>query len=176
MNDLLMLEPAADEGAISFARGFVKSDAFMALFREGMGLVEQTAAYLDGDGRAQSAALPREVALSYATESMRLTTRLMQIASWLLVQRAVAEGEMTAEQARAENDKVRIPEQIVSTVQMETERLPHGLRDLMEHSFRLQARIRHLEGQMSGKVPAVEKANPVQDQLASLKARLGMAR
>jgi regulator of CtrA degradation len=176
MNDLLMLEPAADEGAISFARGFVKSDAFMALFREGMGLVEQTAAYLDGHGRAESAALPREVALSYATESMRLTTRLMQIASWLLVQRAVAEGEMTAEQARAENDKVRIPEQIVAAAPMETERLPQGLRDLMEHSFRLQGRIRHLEGQMSGKVPAVEKANPVQDQLASLKARLGMVR
>lgn len=176
MNDLLLREPAAEEGAISFTRGFVKSDAFMALFREGMGLVEQTAAYLDGDGRAASAALPREVALSYATESMRLTTRLMQIASWLLVQRAVAEGEMTAEQARAENDKVRIPEQIVTGVQLDTERLPQGLRDLMDHSFRLQSRIRHLEGQMSGKAPSVEKANPVQDQLASLQARLGLAR
>ncbi|HEV7256773.1 MAG TPA: DUF1465 family protein [Bosea sp. (in: a-proteobacteria)] len=175
MNDLMLLEPAADEGAISFARGFVKSDAFMALFREGMGLVEETAAYLDGDGRAQSAALPREVALSYATESMRLTTRLMQIASWLLVQRAVAEGEMTAEQARAENDKVRIPEQIVSAVETEFERLPQGLRDLIEHSFRLQGRIRHLEGQMAGKAPAAPKANPVQDQLASLQARLGLA-
>ncbi|CAN5212826.1 protease adaptor protein RcdA [soil metagenome] len=176
MNDLLLREPAAEEGAISFTRGFVKSDAFMALFREGMGLVEQTAAYLDGDGRAASAALPREVALTYATESMRLTTRLMQIASWLLVQRAVAEGEMTAEQARAENDKVRIPEQIVTGVPLDTERLPQGLRDLMDHSFRLQARIRHLEGQMSGKAPSVEKANPVQDQLASLQARLGLAR
>mgnify|MGYP001807956663 CR=1 FL=1 len=176
MNDLMMREPDVDDGAISFARGFVKSDAFMALFREGMGLVEETAAYLDSDGRADSAALPREVALSYATESMRLTTRLMQIASWLLVQRAVAEGEMTVEQARAENDKVRIPEQIASAATLEAERLPAGLRDLMDHSFRLQGRIRHLEGQMSGKAPAVEKANPVQDQLASLQARLGLAR
>jgi regulator of CtrA degradation len=175
MTDLLIRETDADDGAISFARGFVKSDAFMVLFREGMGLVEQTAAYLDGPGRAESAALPREVALSYATESMRLTTRLMQIASWLLVQRAVAEGEMTAEQARAENDKVRIPEHMVSAVQLETEGLPQGLRDLMEHSFRLQARIRHLEGQMSAQAP-IEKANPVQDQLANLHARLGMAR
>ncbi|WP_248306655.1 DUF1465 family protein [Bosea sp. AAP35] len=174
MNDLLRARDAED-GAISFTRGFVKSDAFMALFREGMGLVEQTAAYLDGEGRADSAALPREVALSYATESMRLTTRLMQIASWLLVQRAVAEGEMTAEQARAENDKVRIPEPIASAAQLETERLPQGLRDLMDHSFRLQVRIRHLEGQMSGQVPVADKANPVQDQLAGLKARLGMA-
>ena len=105
MTDLTMLRPEAEDGAISFARGFVKSDAFMQLFREGMGLVEATAAYLDGEGRAESAALPREVSLTYATESMRLTTRLMQIASWLLVQRAVAEGEMSAEQARNEHNR-----------------------------------------------------------------------
>jgi regulator of CtrA degradation len=39
---------------------------------------------------------------------------------------------------------------------------------------RLQDRIRHLEGQMSGAVKA-KPANPVQDQLASLQARLGLA-
>jgi regulator of CtrA degradation len=175
MTDVLMRDRDTEDGAISFARGFVKSDAFMALFREGMGLVEQTAAYLDSDGRTESAALPREVALCYATESMRLTTRLMQIASWLLVQRAVAEGEMTAEQARAENDKVRIPEQMMPPPLPEAARLPPSLLDLIDHSFRLQARIRHLEGQMSGQVPATEQANPVQDQLTSLKARLGLA-
>ena len=43
-------------------------------------LVEETAAYLDGDRRQQSKALGRAAALAYATESMRLTTRLMQLA------------------------------------------------------------------------------------------------
>ena len=165
---------AAAEDAIPFARGFVKSDAFMQLFREGMGLVERTAAYLDGPGRADSAALPREVALTYATESMRLTTRLMQIASWLLVQRAVAEGELTQEQALAENSKVRSGE-IAAPLADEIARLPEGLRDLMEHSHRLQQRIRHLEGQMSEAIEADRAVNPVQNQLASLQARLGLA-
>jgi regulator of CtrA degradation len=174
MNDMTMLKPDQDEGAISFARGFVKSDAFMLLFREGMGLVEQTATYLDGAGRAESAALPREVALTYATESMRLTTRLMQIASWLLVQRAVAEGEMTAEQARTEKNKVRIAEPLLSPGQ-EAARLPQGLRDLIAHSVRLQDRIRHLEGLMSGTIRE-ERPNPVQSQLESLQARLGIVR
>ena len=176
MNDVLMLDRDRDEGAISFTRGFVKSEAFMVLFREGMGLVEQTASYLDGDGRAESAALPRDVSLTYATESMRLTTRLMQIASWLLVQRAVAEGEMTAEQARAENNKVRISDPMIQPAHQDVARLPQSLRDLMAHSVRLQDRIRHLEGQMSGAAPVREKANPVQDQLASLQARLGLSR
>ena len=39
---------------------------------------------------------------------MRLTTRLMQIASWLLLQRAVAEGEITADQAQAEKNRIRL--------------------------------------------------------------------
>ena len=51
MYDAQLLDSQTQEGAISFARGFVRSDAFMLLFREGMGLVEETAAYLDGDGR-----------------------------------------------------------------------------------------------------------------------------
>lgn len=173
MNDAVMLE-RFDDGAISFARGFVKSEAFMLLFREGMGLVEQTAAYLDGDGRTQSAQLPRSVSLSYATESMRLTTRLMQIASWLLVQRAVAEGEMSAEQARTENNKVRLSDSSIGPPAEEAALLPQTLRDLMAHSLRLQERIRHLENQMSGAAPKAEATNPVKDQLASLEARLGI--
>ncbi len=36
---------------IRFGRTFVHSEAFKALFREGMNLVEQSAAYLDGSGR-----------------------------------------------------------------------------------------------------------------------------
>ena len=175
MTDLTMLRPEVEDGAISFARGFDKSDAFMQLFREGMGLVEGTASYLDGEGRAESAALPREVSLTYATESMRLTTRLMQIASWLLVQRAVAEGEMSADQARNEHNKVRIAEPMLEPTSAEAARLPQRLRDLIGHSIRLQERIRNLDAQMSGAArPA--PANPVRGQLESLQARLGLLR
>lgn len=177
MTDFPLLKSTADDGAISFARSFVKADAFMTLFREGMGLVEQTASYLDGDGRAAAAALPREVSLTYATESMRLTTRLMQIASWLLVQRAVAEGEMTAEQARAENNKVRIAESMLPPIGEEAAQLPDRLRELIDHSFRLQKRIRHLENQMSGdEAESFLPANPVQHQIRNLQERLYMAR
>ena len=73
-----------------------------------MDLVEETAAYLDGAGRTEAKALDRAVSLTYATESMRLTTRLMQLASWLLLHRAVKEGEMTLTQANREKTKVKL--------------------------------------------------------------------
>ncbi|CAM5209416.1 hypothetical protein ARD30_04195 [Bosea thiooxidans] len=173
MNDAQLLNPQSEEGALSFARRFVRSEGFMLLFREGMGLVEQTAAYLDGDGRKEAAALPREIALTYATESMRLTTRLMQIASWLLVQRAVAEGELTVEQARTEHNKVAIGDPMIAPAEHIVAQLPERLRALMAHSSRLQARVRHLENQMTGTGARSVAANPVKDQLASLQARLG---
>ncbi|MCO5091487.1 DUF1465 family protein [Bosea sp. (in: a-proteobacteria)] len=171
MYDAQLLDSRTQGEAISFARGFVRSEAFMLLFREGMGLVEQTAAYLDGDGRKDAAALPREAALTYATESMRLTTRLMQIASWLLVQRAVAEGELTAEQARSEHAKVKTGEPMAAPAESVLAQLPERLGALVMHALRLQERIHHLERQMSGTPSA--RANPVLDQLASLEARLG---
>ncbi len=89
--------PAWQAEAIS---GFARSELFDRTFKEGMDLVEETAAYLDGAGRQDSKLLSRSAALSYAAESMRLTTRLMQVASWLLVQRAVREGDMAAEAAQ----------------------------------------------------------------------------
>src|SRR3954471_5321317 len=82
---------------------FASSELFDRTFEEGMELVEETAAYLDGAGRHDSKILSKAAALAYAGESMRLTTRLMQVASWLLVQRAVREGDMKAEAACAES-------------------------------------------------------------------------
>ena len=97
-----------DPSAISFGAKLVSSSAFKALFREGMALVEETASYLDGPGRKESKKLERIAALTYATESMRLTTRLMQLASWLLLHRAVKEGEMSLAQASKEKSKVKL--------------------------------------------------------------------
>src|SRR6516225_65747 len=96
--------------AVSFGERLAASQAFSDLFRDGMALVEQTAAYLDGPGRQEAKRLSRNAALAYATESMRLTTRLMQLASWLLLHRAVqsvAQGGASARCHDARNAQSR---------------------------------------------------------------------
>ena len=65
------------------AQTFTDSIMFDKTFDEGMALVEETARYLDGKGREEARVLPRKAAMLYAGESMRVTTRLMQAASWL---------------------------------------------------------------------------------------------
>ncbi len=86
---------------------FARSDLFQKLFDDGMGLVDETARYLDGAGRDDAKALDRGPALAYATVSMRLTTKLMQIASWLLVLRALREGKMSEEEASASKHRLQ---------------------------------------------------------------------
>src|ERR1700731_3739664 len=122
-----------EAGAVSFSERLANSQAFAPLFRDGMALVEETASYLDGAGRQQSKKLERSAALVYATESMRLTTRLMQLASWLLLHRAVNEGEMSLAQANKEKTKVKLSIGD-STDEDAVKLLPERLSELIEQS------------------------------------------
>jgi regulator of CtrA degradation len=161
--------------AISFAEKMVASEGFKALFSEGMALVEATASYLDGDGRKDSRDLQRGAALAYASESMRLTTRLMQITSWLLLQRAVNEGELTRLEAETEHRKVRLqPSETASAPEM-LALLPAKLNELIQHSVRLQARIIKLDELLRADEKPAEEAqdsNPVAQQLSMLQNAL----
>ena len=153
---------------VSFGEKVAASQNFSMLFREGMKLVEETAAYLDGPGRQESKKLDRSASLSYATESMRLTTRLMQLASWLLLHRAVNEGEMSLAQAGKERAKVKLmsderPDDLPA-------RLPGRLIDLISRSRKLQDRVRRLDATIHAPVPTATPRHPLENQLGILRA------
>ena len=165
---------AREADLVLFSERLAGSAVFSTLFREGMNLVEETAAYLDGAGRKDAKTLDRAASLTYATESMRLTTRLMQLASWLLLHRAVKEGEMSLAQASKEKSKVKLSA-TDSHDPNNIELLPQALRDLVARSQKLYAKVRRLDAtiynQVSTERPAA--ANPVERQLGLLKAAFG---
>jgi regulator of CtrA degradation len=150
--------------------GFAKSELFDRTFHEGMSLVEETAGYLDGAGRQDSKLLSRNAALSYASESMRLTTRLMQVASWLLVQRAVREGDMAPEAAL--DASYRLGNEAEEERGPPVEPLPVTLADLVDRSERLFERVRHLDSRMYASTQP-DAAHPVLSQLERLKDAFG---
>jgi regulator of CtrA degradation len=167
-----MSEQTANEaGPVSFGERLANSQVFTDLFRDGMALVEETASYLDGPGRQESKKLERSVSLVYATESMRLTTRLMQLASWLLLHRAVKEGEMSLAHAQKEKTKVKLSG-VESGEEQNIKLLPERLRALIERSRTLQSAVRRLDATMHPNAdPArFRQANPVERQLGLLKA------
>ena len=159
----------SEAGLVLFSERLTNSAAFGTLFREGMDLVEETAAYLDGAGRNEAKLLERSVSLTYATESMRLTTRLMQLASWLLLHRAVKEGEMSLAQANREKTKVKLTAADPGAQDM-IEKLPEALRDLIERSMLLQSKVRRLDSSMHASMEQMPMGNPLMPQLDRLKA------
>jgi regulator of CtrA degradation len=163
--------------SVEFIRKFANSEQFNKVFQEGMGLVEETANYLDGPGRADSRLLDRQGAIAYATESMRLTTRLMQLASWLLLQRAIVSGEMSAEEANREKNRISLTEIGRGTDLEGREQLPEGLLALVERSLNLLERIRAIDTMMQKQRATVEQLaptdNPVSMQLDQLQRAFG---
>jgi regulator of CtrA degradation len=151
---------------------FASSELFDRTFHEGMELVEQTAAYLDGSGRQDSRLLSRGSALAYASQSMRLTTRLMQVASWLLVQRAVREGDMAASDAC--QDRYRLTEATPDPDAADPE-LPPELLALLDRAARLYERVLHLDRRMYLQPSQEETPHPVLSQMARLQAAFGKA-
>jgi regulator of CtrA degradation len=126
-------------------QSFTGSALFQRTFDEGMSLVEETARYLDGRGREEQRTLPRKAAMLYAGESMRVTTRLMQAASWLLVQRAVHDGDMDLEDASSDRYRLGSKEICFGGSAEGVELLPAMLQDLLSRSDNLYRRIARLD-------------------------------
>jgi regulator of CtrA degradation len=166
----------SDKGqAIAIGPRIAASGGFDLLYRDGMTLIEEVASYLDGDGRADSRLLPREASFLYATESMRLTTRLMQLASWLLLQRAVNEGEITPENARSEKEKVKFSATPSERGGPGYEYLPDVLRGYIDRGDHLFDKVMQFDTLERGKMSPVDSGatNGIADQLARLKAAFG---
>ncbi|HTQ12275.1 MAG TPA: DUF1465 family protein [Rhizomicrobium sp.] len=162
---------ADDEYRDLTLQSFTGSALFERTFDEGMSLVEETARYLDGRGRQESRDLPRKAALLYAGESMRVTTRLMQAASWLLIQRAVHEGEMDRDTAASERYRLGSKEICFGGRGEAVEILPAKLRDLLDRSDNLYRRIARLDDALFGGPAGVEP--DVRDQLDRLNKAFG---
>jgi regulator of CtrA degradation len=113
---------------------------------------------------------------------MRLTTQLMQVASWLLVQRAVREGDMAAVEACDARYRLSTPvaEDLMADVEGGAAKivgadpdgpaLPLGLLGLLDRSKRLYERVAHLDTRMYCAPCADTDSNPVMSQLDRLRA------
>jgi len=168
-----MSEPSHGSKTIKLAERRIFSQSFKPLYNEGMTLVENAAEYLDGEGRAEAKKLSRLAATLYAAESMRLTTRLMQIASWLLLQRAANSSEMSREQVSIEKAKVRLDTASAHADASGWADLPKPFIDLVNRSLSLQGLVRRMDDEIYGKNTVVPIAggrspNPVSDQISLL--------
>ncbi|WP_336293931.1 DUF1465 family protein [Bartonella sp. CB169] len=147
--------------------------AFNRLYEETMELIEKTAAYIDTEGKLAVRSLPTEVSALYAKEAMYLSTRLMQIASKLLLIRAEREGEMSQKQIQKEIAKISLHTPTLKLESAHWQEFPEIFRDFVVRSLRLEERMQYMRyGREGGSSRVSEDDNPVGKQIELLKTAL----
>ncbi|MEL7542925.1 MAG: DUF1465 family protein [Pseudomonadota bacterium] len=153
---------------IAFTEHYASSEHFQKLYRDGMALVEDRLPYLrPAPCRQEARCLETDLSLAYATESMRLTTRLMQVSSWLLIRRALNDKSIDRDQALAERRKIQLDAISRPSHVRNFEDLPEKLQQLVHASFRLLDTVKRLDVTFETPRPAPAPApqNPVASQV-----------
>jgi regulator of CtrA degradation len=145
----------------------ITSRVIDALYTEAMLLADEARHYFDEAGRDDRNLLEPFVRVSFACESLKVTTRIMHIVAWLLTQRAIETGEIPGPEGRrperrlghaAESD----PEVIFN--------MPPEARRLIEASSDLYARIKRVdEGVVADEAPT----SPARALMGRLERGLG---
>lgn len=143
--------PASGDILDLTARRMTSRTAFMPIYMEGFGILEDAASYLAERAPLETKLMTRPECLAYTLESCKLTTAAIRLAAWMMMQRAVVEREVTAARVAADPNRPRIDGMDLP----DRERLPEGLRPVVERLASLTARLQSLDRAFYGRLAAV---------------------
>ena len=140
----------------------ITSRVIDGLYTEAMILADEARHYFDEAGRDDRNLLEPFVRVTFACESLKVTTRIMHIVAWLLTQRAIETGEIPGPDGRlperrlghaAESD----PEVVAG--------MPPEARRLIEASTDLYARIKRVDEGVVADEPPTSPARALMGRL-----------
>ena len=133
-----------------------------SLYTEAMLLADEARSYFDDAGREDRVALEPFVRVTFACESLKVTTRIMHIVAWLLTQRAVETGEIQGHEGRRPERRLGHAQesdpQIVAQMPAEAQRLISASSDLY-------ARIKRIDEGVVTEEPAASPARALMGRL-----------
>jgi regulator of CtrA degradation len=118
---------------------------FSKTYDEALRLIEEARGYLAVLEPLERRGLPVPERLKLCTETMRMTARLTQVMAWLLMQRAVHEGEITKDAALESTVVLANVRVCMERAESAWEGLPRRLVGLLDRSQRLYLRIARLD-------------------------------
>ena len=90
--------------------------------------------------------------LRFSCEALRVTSRLTQVMAWLMLQRAVQDGEISAREACDEKNRLSGQSVCLDESGLEDGEIPAGLQSLLNRSLSLYKRISRLEEMVVARV------------------------
>ena len=125
------------------------------LYGEAMLLADEARSYFDEAGRDDRDALDPLLRVSFSCESLKVTTRLMHVIAWVMIQRAVEAGEVP--ETTALDPRHRLGPAPVTDATLLAQ-LPSRARDLIEASTDLHRRVALFDiaqGEVDGEISPV---------------------
>jgi regulator of CtrA degradation len=132
------------------------------LYTEAMLLADEVRAYFDEVGRDARDTLDPMDRVLFSCESLKVTTRLMHVIAWLLTQRAVEVGELSADGAREPSRRLggAVPSDAATLA-----RLPVEAQRFVAASVALHTRVARLESGLDDDLPAASPARQLHSRL-----------
>jgi regulator of CtrA degradation len=113
-----------------------------SLYVEAMVLADEARSYFGPIGSGDREGLPPLLQVSFSCESLKITTRLMQVVAWLLTRRAIEAGEIMPGPLR---DHARRLGRAEDSDPASYAALPETARSLIEASRELYRRVERLD-------------------------------
>ncbi len=139
-------------------------------YDETVALIEEMSDYLLNHARRDRESLPPAIQALYASESIRLTTRLTQLMAWLLNHKAVQTGEISLEDAGRLDRRLGSVETCLKPPGAGVEQLPEAFKSLMDRSEELYRRVLRLDRRgppVAGESPVHGLIRTLSDDLTS---------
>lgn len=133
---ITMAEPRHAGGPVTFMN---------RTYDEAVGLLVEAREWLIRAEPAERDRLGPADRLSMTLESTRMTAQITQVVAWLMVQKAIAEGEMAWSEATRPEHRLGGRSVCLDRTGAGNSRLPESLRDLLDRSHRLYVRVSRLD-------------------------------
>jgi len=135
-------------------------------YQEATDLILAVARYLEGESEQfKETILSVEKEVYYASESMRVSSCLMHIMSWFLVQKGVAAGEITKAEAAAPKFRLGAKDISIEKVDNRDGDLPEPFVKLMNSACKLYKQVARMDEMVYG---SEEATNPVHEMFSRI--------
>ncbi|SEL89602.1 regulator of CtrA degradation [Sphingomonas palmae] len=135
-----------------------------SIYVEAMLLADEARSYFDEVGRLEREMLSPMTRVSFSCESLKVTTRLMHVIAWLLTQRAVLAGELSAAQATEPSRRLGEAPDTDALVAVD---LPEQAQRMIAASVDLHRRVARLDAAQERSLPGPSPARMMLDRLAT---------
>lgn len=135
-----------------------------SIYVEAMLLADEARSYFDEVGRLEREMLSPMTRVSFSCESLKVTTRLMHVIAWLLTQRAVIAGELSAAQALESSRRLGEAPDTDAVVAVD---MPVQAQRMIAASIDLHRRVARLDIAQERRLPDPSPARVMLDRLAT---------